>query len=469
MMKERNLPRNGLKSIETELSEEDWLGIIEQLSREEVAPIFDEWRRPHHIKVAEGGRGAGAKSRSAGSLLVQFGERPQYFGDRVRVLCVRDVQKALKESSWQLISGTVSRLGYEGWEIRDNSIRNKKNGSEFVFDGLNNLTKDNLKSYEDFDILFVEEGAPIQKEAYLSIEATFRKKTAELWILFNRVLPRDPVWELYCENPDPSWSILHCRPGRLDNPWWDETNLQEQWDRLKETDPEEAIHMFEGLPRSIGERAIFSPSRALAMFDRPANLEGAEEIGCDIARFGKDDTVAFKRKGMQIIDRKKVHGFDTNEVAGMLWDMAGHNTRIPIKVDSGYNPGVIDVLKSWGANVVAIGFGEAAKENDVYSNVASEMYFTFPIDEVGIPNEYRTHTLLEDLTERMFLYDSRGRKRLESKDSNTSGSDTKGGFKARHGGRSPDEGDALVLTFYNRGNIVDDEIRAQMAALRSRN
>ena len=55
------------------------------LYREQVAPKFEEWRNPHPIKCAYGGRGAGAKSRSAGSLLIQFGEHPSYFGENIRV------------------------------------------------------------------------------------------------------------------------------------------------------------------------------------------------------------------------------------------------------------------------------------------------------------------------------------------------------------------------------------------------
>jgi hypothetical protein len=137
-------------------------------------------------------------------------------------------------------------------------------------------------------------------------------------------------------------------------------------------------------------------------------------------------------------------GADTMQVASMLWDFADRDKTTPIKVDSGYNPGVIDVLMQWGANVIEVGFGESAIDKDKYPNAASEMFFDFPIDEVGIPLKYLTDTLFADLTERMYKYDKEGRKMVEEKEA----------FKKRHGGRSPDEGDALLLTFYNRRSAM---------------
>ena len=70
-----------------------------RLYREQVSPKFEEWRKPHPVKVACGGRGAGAKSESTASLLIQFAEHPDYFGDNIKVICLRSVQKSIKDSS----------------------------------------------------------------------------------------------------------------------------------------------------------------------------------------------------------------------------------------------------------------------------------------------------------------------------------------------------------------------------------
>jgi phage terminase large subunit len=406
-----------------------------RLYREQVSPPFEAWRAPHKYKFAYGGRGAGAKSWSAAKLLLERAEN-----EPIRVLCVRDVQKSIQESSWLLLKDTLDRLGYLGWEVTKTYIRNTKNGSYFVFSGLNDMSSEQLKSYESFDILFAEEAAAVSREAWTTIDATFRKKGSEIWGLFNRVLELDPCYELFCVNPREDSCILALRPGPLDNPWWYETELPKKWAYYKEFFPDDFEHMFMGNPRVQSNAAIFSRIRVRALEERIAKDEGAVEIGCDVARFGRDNTEAFKRKGMRVIDHRYLRKADTMEVARMLWDMADRDRKIPIKVDSGYNPGVIDALRDLGANVIEIGFGESAIDKDKYPNAASEMFFEFPINEASMPKEYLTDTLFSDLTERMYKYDKEGRKMVEEKEA----------FKKRHGGRSPDEGDALLLCYYER-------------------
>ena len=440
-----------------------------KLYREQVSPKFEEWRNPHRMKVAYGGRGAGGKSRSATSLLIQFGENPRYFGKNIRVLCVRDVQKSIKESSWRGLKDEIERLKYQGWEITREEIRNTKNGSYFVFNGLNDLTKNDLKSFESFDILFAEEGAPISKESWTTMDATFRKPGSEIWILFNRDRSSDPCYELYCVNPEPSWSVIACRPGVLDNPWFNQTTLPKQWARLKKNDPEEALHVFEGFPRSSRARSVWGLSQFMAAKDRIVKTEGAVEIGLDVARFGKDNSVAFKRRGLLVTDKRSVHGFDTVDVAGMAWNMANQDPTVLIKVDPGYNPGVIDMLKRWGANVVECAFGAKAINNDLYANAASEMLFCLPVMMMSIPAEYMTQNIIEDITERLYGYDAQGRKKIEPKDDSARMDDTErstGSFKSRHGGRSPDEGDALGLCFYEKHGLYEDDIVTAMQQLR---
>ena len=116
-----------------------------RLFREQLPPKFEKWREPHPVKVAYGGRGAGAKSESTASLLVQFAEHPGYFGDKIKVICLRTVQKSIKDSSYSLLCRKIEELGYTDFEITQNYIRNKTNGSYFTFNGLNDFIEmDNL-------------------------------------------------------------------------------------------------------------------------------------------------------------------------------------------------------------------------------------------------------------------------------------------------------------------------------------
>ena len=134
-----------------------------RLYREQVAPCFEEWRKPHPVKCASGGRGAGAKSESTASLLIQFAEHPDYFGDNIKVICLRSVQKSIKESSYSLLCRKIDELGYTDFEITQNYIRNKTNGSYFSFNGLNDFTSSQLKSLDSYTIAFIEEADGVSR------------------------------------------------------------------------------------------------------------------------------------------------------------------------------------------------------------------------------------------------------------------------------------------------------------------
>lgn len=427
-----------------------------RLYREQVAPKFEEWRRPARIKCGHGGRGAGAKSRSTCKLLIEFAEHPDYFGENIRVICLRSVQKSIRESSWSLLKDTIKELGYTDFKVTENQIKNLTNGSYFTFAGLNDLSVSDLKSLNNYNIAYVEESDEVSESAWLTLLATIRKEwvyngqriKSEIWAIWNPNTNHDAVYDLFCRNPEPDWIITDCKAGYEDNPWFPRT-LYDDWMRLKKNDPEEALHVFEGFPRVNQQNSVWSVTQFVECKDRKLSEEdksGCIEIGVDVARFGNDCSVAIKRKGYEVLEVKKVKGYDTQGVAGMVWDMANKDKSVLIKIDIGYNQGVYDLLVEWGANVVPVGFGETAEQSDVYSNKASEMMFELPVDKLSIPECYFSQTLREDITERMFFYDQKGRKRLEPKDEST----LKGtkSFKARHGGRSPDEGDALCLAFY---------------------
>ena len=444
-----------MQNIVDQLSEEEWIRLVEQLKREEVAPKFNEWRKPHPYKIAYGGRGAGAKTESAMSLAVQFGENPQYFGERVNIIVTRETQNTIDLSSFETVKKKIRTLGYSGWKITNKYIENTKNGSRISFRGLSDLTADNFRSLQDVDILLCEEAHGIGYKAWTTVLPSVRKKNAEVWVLFNRVLEVDPCYDLFVLNERPGSCILALEPGNIDNPWFDLSSLPEKREADYKRDPDEAAHIWEGLPRKQGVNAVMSRTDVLAAMERNIeNPEGDECVGVDVARFGSDSTQIYRRKGLKIVDGFSMRGFDTLDVSDKAYSIGG--IKVPYNIDGGYNPGVIDVLRSRGREVREINFGSTKVNNpDLYANIATEMWFEFPIKEADIPND---RELLVQLTDRRYGYDNKGRKIIESKDL----------FKKRNGGKSPDKADALILAYYKPHGGFDEDIRQEMAALRSR-
>ena len=433
-----------------------------QLFREQVTPKFEKWRNPAPVKIGVGGRGAGAKSESTASLLIQFAEHPSYFGENIKVICLRSVQKSIKDSSYSLLCRKIEELGYTDFEITQNYIRNKTNGSYFTFNGLNDFTSSQLKSLDNYTIAYIEEADGVSLETWDTLEATIRKEwiyngkkyQSEIWAVYNPNTTNDPITQKFVSNPKENWLITKCEPLAEDNPFYPD-NLLEKYEALLERDPDEAKHIYLGYPRNKQTNAVWLVSDVLDCSDENRNTkeaqEGARSIGLDIARSPTGDkTVATLRQGFCVLEIRAVRGYNTQDVAGMVQEMANYDKSIPIVCDQGGNVGVLDLLNEWGYNVVPVAFGGRADDPTVYANCASEMMFELPLKQMYIPKELLTQELLEDLSERQYFYNSKGLKQLEPKDNRSE--NTKSCFKNRHGGRSPDEGDSVCLAFYEKRN-----------------
>ena len=433
-----------------------------RLYREQVAPKMERFREPHPVKIAYGGRGSLAKSESTASLLIQFAEHPDYFGDNIKVICLRSVQKSIKDSSYSLLCRKIEELGYTDFEITQNYIRNKTNGSYFTFNGLNDFTSSQLKSLDAYTIAFIEEADGISLETWDTLEATIRKEwvykgekhQAEIWAVYNPNTTNDPITQKFVSNPKPEWLIIKGEPLAEDNPFYPE-NLLEKYETLMERDPDEAKHIYLGYPRNKQTNAVWLVSDVLDCSDENRNTkeaqEGARSIGLDIARSPTGDkTAATLRQGFCVLEIRAVRGYNTQDVAGMVQEMANYDKSIPIICDQGGNVGVLDLLNEWGYNVVPVAFGGRADDPTVYANCASEMMFELPLKQMYIPKEYMTQELLEDLSERQYFYNAKGLKQLEPKDNRSEVA--KSCFKNRHNGRSPDTGDSVCLAFYSRRN-----------------
>jgi phage terminase large subunit len=406
------------------------LRLLQKAEREKVAPRLEAFRKPARIKGCHGGRGAGAKSWSIASLLIQTASvRP------LDIACLREVQLTLEESVWKLLRETIERLQYPGWIITKEAINNV-NGSHIIFRGISDLRADQLKSLEGFDIFWIEEAQSITEHSLDVLMPTIRKEGSELWFSMNRDKDVDPIIGRLWNTNRKDAVLIALEPGAKDNPWWTK-ELQAEMDYDFARDPELALHIWNGLPRNQDPQSIFSRSAIRAAMDRRLDVADNAPIvlGVDVARFGDDQTVIFKRKGMKVIDCKKLIKADTQLVAREVWDMAGRDPNVPINVDdSGVGGGVTDKLKDMGANAIPVLNGDSAWDDDRFTTCADEQWFNFPINEAEIPDD---PALMEELYGRVYFYTPKDQKKIEPKKD----------FKKRYGS-SPDSADALLLCYY---------------------
>jgi len=415
----------------------------EMLKAEEVAPKLNVFRQPARYKLAWGGRGSG-KSWGIASLLVQRAQQK-----KTKILCAREVQLSLEESVYALIVETITRLKYSGWTIKKDTIENA-NGSRFIFRGLKDLRAANaVKSMEGIGIVWMEEAQSISKDSITTLIPTIRKAGSEIWASWNPETDDDPINSLMSK-PDAVNVLINWN----DNPWFGDV-LKAEMESDYKADPDEAEHTWGGQPRKQGDNCIMSRVLIRGAMERDiTDPEGADEFGVDVARYGDDTTQIYHRRGLKIIDHKELKKADTVEVANAIIHMSENCRTAKIKIDEGYNPGVIDIVRRVRLSVVPVSFDSNAGDKDLYPNAASEMWFECPIKDIDIPDDPE---LMAELSDRRYSYDTKGRRRVEKKDD----------YKKRHSGKSPDKADALLLCFYTAKNIqFSDEIRNQMRAAR---
>jgi phage terminase large subunit len=418
----------------TATEQREYIALLEFDLAAKVAPKLERFREPSRIKVAFGGRGAGAKSWSFASLLTQRANTR-----KTNILCTREIQLSLEESVHRLICNTVERLNFTGWDITREFIKSPK-GSLFHFRGMKDLRSAlAIKGLEDIDIVWFEEASGASNDSLDILFPTIRKKGSELWFSFNREEEMDPVYDRLIRNKRDDAMVVWLEPGKIDNPWWTD-ELQKEMDEDYKRDPDQAEHIWGGQPRSQGQKAVMSRTAVRGAMDRNIAAEGAIEVGVDVARFGDDLTVMYRRHGLKVVAMKTFAGQDTQRTASEAWFLADRNKDTTIKIDDGgVGGGVTDRLREFGAKVMPLNFGGDPQDKNGYTSVADEMWFLFPIDEADIPND---PLLMQELAGRRYDYDNKGRRKVEPKKD----------FKKRIG-RSPDRADALLLTYYNRRPI----------------
>ena len=199
-------------------------------------------------KVARGGRSSGKSWSFARALLVMGISKP------LRVLCARETQKSIKDSVHRLLSDQVNLLGLGSkYNVLEAEIRGT-NGSLFSFVGLSELTVDNIKSYEGYDICWVEEGQTVSKRSWDILIPTIRKEDSEIWISYNPQLESDETHQRFTANrPD---DCINVEVNWRDNPWFSET-MDKERKHCQVYSPDDYDNIWEGHCRPAVEGAIY--------------------------------------------------------------------------------------------------------------------------------------------------------------------------------------------------------------------
>lgn len=395
------------------------------LYKTQVAPCLEIFRKPAPYKISYGGRGSG-KSWGFASLLMQ-----ELTKEKHNLVCCREIQKSLAESSYRLMVDTIERLELQGWNITKETLENV-NGSRVIFRGLKDLRAGNaIKSLEGYDRAWIEEAQSVSAESLQMLIPTIRMNGSEIWASYNPNTEEDAIESLKLRE-----GAVAIKCNWNDNPWFTEKLAKDREADYK-INPDMARHIWEGEYLAQAENAVMGRIAVHEAMQREVSDEGDYQLACDVARFGDDSTVIGLRKGLKLKSLEELKGKSLVEICDRIEIVAGKNKSMKMKIDeTGVGGGVVDILKSRGyREVIGINFGSKPQDADKFADLPSEMWCTFPIEEVGLIENDR---LFHELTDRRYSYDHKARRQVESKDS----------YKSRNNGKSCDYADCVLMLYY---------------------
>jgi phage terminase large subunit len=226
-----------------------------------------------------GGRG-GAKSWGAATgLVLQAMERHE------RILCGRELQKSIKDSSKRLIDDAIARLGVgAAFDSTETEIRGP-NDSLFIFSGIKG-NANAIKSMEGVTTFWGDEAQAFSQASLDTLIPTIRKPGSRLIFTWNPDLETDPVDALFRGNnlDDDDRPKFRAPPRSIirevnyyDNPWFpDVLKAEMEYDRARDYD--KYLHVWKGKYRRNSEARVFR-NWTIEEFTAP---DGAEfRLGAD--------------------------------------------------------------------------------------------------------------------------------------------------------------------------------------------
>lgn len=302
-----------------------------------------------------------------------------------------------------------------------------------------------MQGYHSPNLLFLlDEAAGVPSEIWMAATSLLTSDNNKIIAIGNPASPSGTFFDAF---KSPIWNKIHIScfdhpnvregrmiiPGCVTKDWIDERKIEWGEDsplykaKVLGEFPTESSDTL--IPLSWVERAV---ENSLAVKD------GVIRLGCDVARYGEDETVIYHRDGLHFELEEVTNKKSTTDTTGRL--ISTHN-RLVASVsavdDTGVGGGVTDMAKERGIQVEPINFGSPAIDSERFANLKAEMYWMlreeFEKTTLSIPSD---SILINQLASIRYGYTSKGQIRIESKD------DMK-----KRGQKSPDRADALAICY----------------------
>lgn len=259
--------------------------------------VFAPLLAPARYKGAHGGRGSGKSHHFAESAVERCIVR-----NGSRGVCVREVQKTLRESAKRLIEDKIQAMGVGSMFDAQADCIKTPGGGIILFQGMQDHTAESIKSLEGFDWAWVEEAQTLSERSLELLTPTIRAPGSELWFSWNPRNAADPIDKLL-RGPEPPPGAIVVRANYYDNPFFpSELEAERAYAERAKRDRYGHIWLGEYEPAAIGaiwDRLTLHQSRrdvaprmgriVVAVDPAVSSEPDSDEHGIVVAGLGDED------------------------------------------------------------------------------------------------------------------------------------------------------------------------------------
>lgn len=167
-----------------------------------------------HFIVIHGGRGSGKSEGLAQVMLIKSMSEKG-----IRIVCGREIQKSIKESSYAYILRWIEAWGLQKYyAITNTSIVNKYTKSVFLFHGLSDVTKNQFTSISNIKYLWIDEAHTITELTWERIVPSIRARDAQIYISLNPHNENDVIYHEFITTKRDDAFVR--RVNYDENPWF---------------------------------------------------------------------------------------------------------------------------------------------------------------------------------------------------------------------------------------------------------
>jgi phage terminase large subunit len=215
-----------------------------------VPAVFEPLLAPAPYKGAYGGRGSGKSWFFAERLVIDSIVHPG-----LRSVCLREVQKDLKDSAKLLIEDKIQRLGVGGMFDVQRDLIATPGGGQIIFRGMQDYNAESIKSLEGFHRAWIEEAQTLSKRSLALLRPTMREDTAEIWASWNPRKKTDAIDEFLRQKPPPGAGVVQA--NYTDNKFFPARLEQERQHDLRHY-PDQYAHTWLGDYVKVYEGAYYA-------------------------------------------------------------------------------------------------------------------------------------------------------------------------------------------------------------------